>query len=172
MLPLLKRGRPIAFVVAAFIAVGAPRNAAATPPDSSAVMSATGSRVAITLRPADVVPVLADGAMTCDEKCLWIRDENGGHLGYGCIAGTQGFDCYATTWQCTIEETGCGGGPGGEEAPFGLAMSKQWRNVLTPDGTALAVQLTCDPTLVRVLPALTVTVRSSAPTSAAAPDAP
>lgn len=48
-------------------------------------------------------------AQACDEKCEARYNQEGWLEGHGCYFGTQGFDCVATHYTCSIATTGCGG---------------------------------------------------------------
>jgi hypothetical protein len=46
-------------------------------------------------------------AQTCNERCGHFDDEGGGHLGFGCITGSQGYNCAAEIDHCYIATAGC-----------------------------------------------------------------
>jgi hypothetical protein len=43
----------------------------------------------------------------CTEKCVYLHGEDGGTIGYGCFAGSEGHDCEASISQCAIHTAGC-----------------------------------------------------------------
>lgn len=116
--------------------------------------------------PRVVVTSLAEPS--CTVACQEFFDANGFHAGYGCVTGTQGFDCIAIWSQCSLETTGCNQGPGGDNAPFDVAASRVFRTMVDFNGKEFVAQLSCDVNANRVFPASMVAVGVQRPVGAAA----
>ena len=69
----------------------------------------------------------------CLEKCLAIM-ANGLLVGFGCVAGIDGDNCFATVSSCTIRLCGFGEDPEGDFVDFA---------VVAPDGTPMSMVTFC-----------------------------
>jgi hypothetical protein len=97
-----------------------------------------------------VVPAVAL-SQVCNEKCHQLRDENGHHQGNACVHGTQGTECQAELYVCSIVTTGCGGetddaslaasGSGAAAIPATPAMRQGW--VSLEDGSRMYFVVPC-----------------------------